>query len=224
MSTAARSYLSPLQADRIDRILEATRALLIEVGIEGISARKLAERSQVSPATLYNRFGNLDTVITLAVIDYFEKSILSPARKSAAGASPLQKAIHSVAVVDDEAQRGPAFARALMKTYYRLDPDRSMPDRLYQSLYQTWLPILEEMSAQALLRPWYPVHRLCCELCDCEMSVMGNWSLGAVANEQLRDRLTFSILAILLGASTEPQLAQVEAAMQEILPRIDGSA
>lgn len=224
MNTAARSYLSPLQADRIDRILEATRALLIEVGIEGITARKLAERSQVSPATLYNRFGSLDNVVTLAVIDHFEKSIQSLVRKGAASASPLQKAIHSLSVVDDEAQRGPAFASALMKTYYRLDPDRSMPDRLYRSLYQTWLPILEEMEAHKLIKPWYPLHRLCSELCDCEMNVMVNWSLKVVANEKLRDRLTFSILALLLGASVEPQAAEIETVLRDILPRIETGA
>ena len=222
-TTAARSYLSPLQADRIDRILAATRKLLIEVGVENLTARKIAEVSQVSPATLYNRFGSLDNVITLAVIDYFEKSIQSLVRKGSGVQSPLSKAIHSLGVVDDEAQRGPAFARALMKTYYKLEADRTMPERLYQSLYQTWLPILEEMQAKKLLKSWYPLHRLCCELCDCEMNVMVSWSLGIVSNEQLRDRLTFSVLAILLGGSAAAQAKEIEAVMQEILPRIEAS-
>ena len=220
MDTAARTYLTSSQADRVDRILAATNRLLVEVGVDKITMRQLAAESQVAAATLYNRFGSKDNIITLAVIDHFERSIQTIVSQVRDVGSPLDHAVYSLKVVHAEAMREPAFPRALMKTYFKLESDRSMPERLYQALYQTWLPIVTAMSDSKSLRPWFDVASLCTELCDCEMNVMGQWGLGIIPDDQLLDKLTFAVLAILLGASTGAQAEAVAKLMQDRLANL----
>lgn len=128
--------------------------------------------------------------------------------------------MYSLKVVHAEAMREPAFSWALMKTYFKLESDRSMPERMYQALYQTWLPIVTAISESKSLRPWFDVASLCIKLCDCEMNVMAQWGLDIIPDDQLLDQLTFAVLAILLGASMGAQAEAVAKLMQDRLARL----
>jgi AcrR family transcriptional regulator len=51
-------------ADQLrDVILEASRAIIAEHGLQALSAREIARRIEYSPGTLYNIFENLDDII-----------------------------------------------------------------------------------------------------------------------------------------------------------------
>ena len=50
-------------------VIEAAGAIVGEVGVEGLTMRKLAERAGVAVATLYNRFGDRDGVVVAFVSD-----------------------------------------------------------------------------------------------------------------------------------------------------------
>jgi AcrR family transcriptional regulator len=64
-------------------VLAAARALIVDVGVDGLSMRKLADRAGVAVGTLYNQFGDRDGVLVAFVdagLDSLEEQVdASPA-------------------------------------------------------------------------------------------------------------------------------------------------
>lgn len=50
--------------DRREALLDATHALVREVGIAGVTTKRIAEAASVSEGTLYNHFANKDELLT----------------------------------------------------------------------------------------------------------------------------------------------------------------
>jgi AcrR family transcriptional regulator len=59
-------------------ILQAALATLGDLGLEGFTARRVAERAGVSTATLFHHFGSLDELQLEAVVGWFEEAISAP--------------------------------------------------------------------------------------------------------------------------------------------------
>lgn len=215
MRAAQEKYMTEAQSSRIQRILDATKRLLAEVGADQMTMRDLALASGVATATLYNRFGSKDNIIMLTVLDHYEQTIRAGMSQLKFGSTPLQKIVYGLGLFDMEIQKHPGLARALMSAYFKLEGSREMPEGLYRSLYQTWLPILKEMQHLRALRSWIPVDLLCEEICDREFGVVMKWSQGAIADKDVLKRLKFSVLSSLLAASTATQARLIEQELQK---------
>src|SRR5262245_58140931 len=126
--------LTERQAARMGRILTSARDLLGEIGAERMTMRDLAAVSGVSAATLYNRFGTKDTLVTHAVLDHYEQAIRKVMVRSTKAETPVEQIAHWVRVIIKDCERRPGFAAALMAAYYRIGNEREMPTRLYDSL------------------------------------------------------------------------------------------
>ena len=71
---AARPLKQPQQprAQRtVERIVEATRALVIELGVDAITTNKVAERAAVNIASLYQYFPNKEALLGAVLESYF---------------------------------------------------------------------------------------------------------------------------------------------------------
>jgi AcrR family transcriptional regulator len=210
MRAAQEKYMTEAQSSRIQRILDATKRLLVDVGADQMTMRDLAVASGVATATLYNRFDSKDNIILLTVLDHYEQTIRSGMSHIRFGSTPLQKIIFGLGLFDMEIRKHPGLARALMSAYFKLEGSREMPESLYRSLYETWLPILQEMQHLRALRSWIPLELLCEELCDREFSMVMKWSQGGIADKDVLKRLKFSVLSMLLAASTGTQARLIE--------------
>lgn len=60
LSSHPRQTLNLRQAETVDKLLDATRALLDEIGHADLTIRMVAARAGVSPATAYNYFASKD--------------------------------------------------------------------------------------------------------------------------------------------------------------------
>ena len=209
MRIATNTDLTDIQSARLERILEATKRLLGELGAERVTMRDIAQASQVAEGTLYNRFGGKDGLISAAVVDYFERSVQAVVEHHRAE-TPLQQSLYSIQVVTGAILEAQPFAHALMRTYFRVDDRLLMPDRLTESVQAAWLPIVQEMHRQRLLRSWVSAPLLCGEICERIFGVVLRWAQGRLADRELQERMTFSILIILLGASRGPQAREIE--------------
>jgi AcrR family transcriptional regulator len=215
MRTAKEKYMTDAQSSRIQRILEATRRLLGEVGAEQMTMRDLAAASGVATATLYNRFGSKDNIIVLTVLDHYDQAIHTAMSQVPFGATPLQKIVYGLGVFDADIRQVQGLARALMSAYFRLEGSREMPDALYKSAYETWFPILQEMRHRRMLRSWVAVELLCEEICDRQFGVVMKWSQKAISDKDLLMRLKFSVLSTLLASATAAQGRLIELELQK---------
>ena len=68
--TPLRRYASPQIAERRRRILDAVKTLIGEVGAEGFTLRDLGQRAGVSVTTIYNIFGDKESVIAHALREF----------------------------------------------------------------------------------------------------------------------------------------------------------
>lgn len=219
MRTASKAVLTEMQSARLERILEATKRLLGELGAERMTMRDVAAASEVAEGTLYNRFGGKDDLITVAVVDYFERSVQSIVEHRHSK-SPVQKFVYGMSVVTKAILQAKPFARALMRTYFRVDNRLEMTDRLTQSVYSTWLPVIQEMQAQQLLRDWVSPPLLCSEICERLFGVVLKWAQGGFPDKELHDRCTLSVLLQVLAASRGSQVKEIETIMIRLSKRL----
>ncbi len=122
MSIAARSYNSPMIAQRREAMLAATRELLTEQGFDCVTMNAVAERAGVVKKTLYNTFGSKDELLLAAIgeviADYRD---LSP---SIAPGFASIRASRLAAI--DQVLTNPAYARAMTISLMQADNDHPL--------------------------------------------------------------------------------------------------
>ena len=191
-----------------------------EVGTDGMTMRDLAAASGVAPGTLYNRFGSKDQVVSMAVLDHFETVIRSRLTDYADAKTPLDKMMAILELIAGDCIRGPTFARALMSTYFKVGSEERILAPLYQALYDSWLPLIEQMHQANLLKPWALPRMLCVEMCDREFGVVMKWAQGDVPDGDFQERSSFAVLLVLQGASQGRQAKAIESRLESISDRV----
>lgn len=215
MRTVTQAVLTDNQSARLDRILAATEQLLRERGAEGMTMRDVAAASQVAEGTLYNRFGGKDGLITIAALDYFDRRVQSLLKRHPTK-SPVQKIEYTVKAGTNAILEAPPLARALMQAYYRVDDKPHIRGHLTQTVYNTVLPITQEMQTLRYLRSWAPASLLCSELCERIFGVTLRWAQGQVPDKSLHDHMVTSMLIVVAGASRRVQMKEVERIIERV--------
>lgn len=217
MGRSSKASPSPdRQSAKLARIMSVTQQLLGEVGVENITMRDLAARSRVAAATLYNRFGTKDRLVTAAVIEHYELAIAHVVARRTTIQKPLDQIVENVRVIVRDCQRRPGFAQALMVAYFKIGNDREMPTRLYAALLHSLLPPIRQMEAGGTLRPWASSQAVAEELCDRMFGAVMKWSQGLVPKPLLLEHALRSLLLSLAGASTAEQADEIGAVLAHI--------
>lgn len=221
MAVKQGKSLTDRQAARLQRILGAAQQLLGDVGVERMTMRDLAAASGVSAATLYNRFGTKDGVVTHAVLDHYEKAVLSEVARGGMTGTPVMQILGMAEVIVSDCRRRKAFAAALMGAYYKIGNAREMPTRLYQALLQTWLGPLQQMRDQGLLSDWISVAALAEDLSDRMFGIVMKWTQGLIPARDFGDHVRMTILLPLAAASRGSQSAELGALLTDVSARIE---
>lgn len=77
------------------RFIEAAQDLIDQVGLEGLSVRKIAEKAGFHNSTIYLYFKNMDHLIMLATLKHFTDYSKSLARLSRQDLPPLDNFLQS---------------------------------------------------------------------------------------------------------------------------------
>lgn len=219
MKASSKQTQSPLREARIERILETTRSLLTEIGPDKITIRGLAAASGVAPATLYNRFGGKEQLISLAVIDHYERYVRQGFLEHAGAGSPLENFIHGLKLLAETCHLHRTFAATAVGMYFKVGELGDAPKAMHRALFETWLLLFAEMRRQDALRAWISLDRLTAEMCERAFAVTFKWAQGEITDEALFDRLLFGTLSILLGASSSKQVLEVEQTLRALLDK-----
>ena len=222
MAVAAKDkVLTARQAARMSRILSTAQQLLGEVGVEQMTMRALAVASGVSAATLYNRFGTKDGVVTLAVLDHYEREIRRVIRSNAHLGTPVAQLVASIRVIVADCLRRPGFAAALMSAYFKIGNEREMPTRLYETQMQSWLPLLQAMHEQGSLQSWASIPLLAEELSDRMFGVVMKWVQGMIPDAAFADRAVITVLLPLAAGSQAAQATELAAVIAATSRRLE---
>lgn len=220
MRATQNKTLTDRQAERLQRILDAARRQLGEVGVERMTMRNLAAMSGVSAATLYNRFGTKDSLVTHAVLDHYEHAVLDEVARGGRAESPIEQIAETVSVIVKDCLRRRGFAAALMRAYFKIGNEREMPMRLYQALVQTWHPALLQMQEAGRLQEWASIPILTEELSDRMFGVVMKWSQGLIPTASFMDRALVTVLVPVAAASKGEQAVELSRLLAELSARL----
>ena len=214
---ARKRTVSKLKDAHIQRVIETTKQLMASEGIESITIRGLAKASGVAPATLYNRFVNKETLISIVVVDHYEREVREGFTGGADAGSPMEGFLGGLELLARTCHESPAFVRAVVGMYYSVGGNRNMPETMYKTLGNTLTELLDQMAQQGALKDWVCVDATCAEICERCFSVVHRWVIDDIPGQSLVNHLNFGALSILIGVSQAAQAQQIEAMLQQIL-------
>lgn len=185
---------------RRGRIVLAAAALLREVAIDEMSVKMIADRAELSPATVYNLFGTKAAVL-LKVYEHellvFERSV---AETGAADA--LEAIFGAVSLVADFYRSDPRFYRATMSTRNAgLDPDMVMS--AHRPRVAFWSKMVQAAVAEGLLVADANVERLGVLLIQISGGVLGHWGADIITVDTLELETSYGFACALLPFATE---------------------
>ena len=202
MSAASQkrsSYSSESMARRRTRVLEEARKLIAEAGYDGVTMRLLAERSEVASATLYNIYGNKETVIATAVSELFEEQMAHP---SAEGGSGLDATLARTRWIADEIKRMPEYTRAMVTVYFSGSAENLVRDLLRRITTDAHRTLLESLRKKGGLLPWVDIDLLASLTANQQYAAVHDWAIGKVSTDLLADRQIYELLLALSGVTT----------------------
>ena len=212
------SYSSESMARRRTRVLEEARKLVAEAGYEGVTMRLLAERSEVASATLYNIYGNKETLVATAVSELFEEQMAHAAAESGSG---LDGTIARTRWIAGEIERMPEYTRAMVTVYFSASAENLVRDLLRRITTDAHRQLLESLRRKGGLLPWVDIDLLASQTANHQYAAVHDWAIGKVSMDRLADRQIYELLLALSGVTSgeineevRRRLAETQAALQ----------
>ena len=197
MPAPRKNLLTKASSDRLDRILAAAARRLEQDGIDGLTMRNLAQDSGVSPVTLYNRFGSKDNIISLVVINSFDRNIDLTQRSVDHSTSPFDHLLVLLGLLEHELRDKKGFSQALMVLLFKHDNDRELPNTVYSMLRTRVFSSIRDMHLIGELQGWAPVEPIATEITDRILGTAMKWTQRTLTDKDLLSSLRFSVLTTL---------------------------
>lgn len=194
--------LTPLQAERKARVLECTRELLAEVGYDGLQMRLLAERAGVALMTLYNRFGNKDDLILLALQELLAE-LAGRARSS--GREGIEFILHNGGIIADQILETPRYAQAMALMLFNGQIGSPIVNALLVNNVSQNLKRVREMIELKELTEDVDANLLARTLSTCTWSTNLLWMKGLIPDSEFKreyQRAPLLVLAPAMSPST----------------------
>lgn len=191
-------YSSPLIIERRKRLLREARQMIAEDGLEGFSVRQLCRRAGVAQRTLYNAFQNKDRVIALAIreaYDDFNKNV-----RYRTDANTLAGVLDRTIAINRRNFKVRNYTKAVVSIYFGPGTPRDVWETLRDmsvNAIHEWLMI---MQARNELRSWVHAYHFATAMANVQYSVINDWCLDRLSDEEYLPRLAESMLLLLIGA------------------------
>ncbi len=209
---------------RRTRIIDAAVALTRETGLAGLSVRMIADRAEVSPATVYNLFGAKAAVIAKV----YERDLTDFERRVADAdpADALEAVFDAVAVACSLYRADPQFYRAALRTG-EADMDKEMVLATYLPRVAFWRNLAERAKADGWLRPDADAQRLGVLMIQISTGALARWIAHIVSLDVLELETAFGMAVVMSPFATEAGRERLEArqrALAAALSRLEAEA
>lgn len=209
----ASGYSSPSILARRDRILNETRKMISELGLNRLGMDDVARRANVAKRTLYNAFQSKEHLVATAISKYFEayeQKILY----SKDDAATLDWMVQYLIIVARRNQEIRNYTRALMAIYHSPDVDPEIRQAIHDIAARSHAPWVRQLAASRQLQPWIKPDSLVSLLVRYRYAVAQAWTEGEIAEEDF-------VLEVLRGFFTFMAGATKGRARKEILELLE---
>ncbi len=208
------SYSSPAMQARRQRILEETRALIAEQGIDGFRMMDLCRRADVAKQTLYYAFGSKNLLIASAIRDFFEEYERAIPYHSPSGT--LERMIERIVAISQRNLHIRHYVAAIVTFYYGSAASPELWATLHDIITLPQRPYVEALARQRQLQPWIDPQQLIDALDGQRLSVSNDWIHSRISDEDMIDRMVLGHLTYLLGSVKGAARRKIEATLGEI--------
>lgn len=215
MDAKPRKYASTRQIERRGKILEETRDLIAEFGVEGVTMRDLAERSGVALATLYNNYGSKDALISEAVQELFEERLANLVDLPPQ-ADPLLAYEARLRASVSEVHRIPEYAKVMTVLYFTQSGPGGIRDILHGFAKSGYLAVVEDLAQEGLLLDAVVPDLLADEITSSNYAVIAKWRQGHVPDEALFDRMMYTGLTLIAGSARSELQTRIQARLKAL--------
>lgn len=206
---------------RRSRIVQAAAALLREVAIDEMSVKMIADRADVSPATVYNLFGTKGAVL----MKVYERELLDFERRvsEARSADALDAIFGAIAIVAGLYRSDPRFYRATMSARDAgLDADMVLS--AHRPRVAFWCKMVQRAVAEGLLAPDANVERLGVLLIQISGGVLGHWGANLISVDRLELETSYGFACALLPFATQAARPGLDARRRALESALDAEA
>ena len=206
---AKRKYESARQLQRQRHILATVRAMLDEVGYEGMTIRALARRAEVAQGTLYNLYGGKDGLV-LAAVD----ELMADLAGAAAEQAP-EEGINAIlalnGVLGEQIRATPRYADAMTRILFHVQPDDPLVDVLFARSYPFFKAQLVTAQHKGEVRCDIDTDLLARHLVGQQWGGVLLWMMGMMPVDDGGKESRRSGLITLMGIATDSARKSLEA-------------
>ena len=193
-------YDSALMHERRQRILQETRRVIEENGIENLSMRELCKRADDAQRTLYNAFGSKDRIVGLAIQEnYFEQVARM---KFDTAPDTMEGVIDRTARVCMHFGRQRNYLKAVMDLYYAPTVHKDTITMMRELSYGNVRPWLQQLAQREQISPSLSLEQIENDMTDLAFSVMRKWSIGDIGVARMADEAVRGFLVLTIGSTT----------------------
>jgi AcrR family transcriptional regulator len=198
------------------KIIDAAYSLLREVGVDEISVKMIADRADVSAATVYNLFGSKGAVLAKVYERDFEGFA---AEVAAAGApSAIDAIFDSIRIAGDLYRNDPSFYRGMSIRNPRAEPELVVSVQSPRRAF--WQTLLELAIGQGDLAPDARTDLVSMAMLQLVGGAFGHWCADLITVDEMELQTGYGIARLLLGmarpsgrAKLQRRIAAIEASL-----------
>jgi AcrR family transcriptional regulator len=198
--------------ERRARIVDAAYDLLREVGAGELSVKMIADRADVSAATIYNLFGAKGAVLEKVYARNFETFAARVAE--AAGPSALDEAFVAIRVAADLYRSDPAFYRGMSLGNPRAEPDLVISVQGPRLAY--WRVLLDRAVGERDLAAETRTDLIAMAMLQLGGGAFGAWCAALITVDELELQTAYGLARLLIGVAEPAARAKLQARIAEL--------
>lgn len=140
--------LSPAQAERRARLVDAAYGLACEGGYAAVTIAAVCERAEVARATVYHHFGSKDHLIAEAILRWGDELQAKMRAAPPAKGDLLERVVQTLQHVIDAVEQQPGLFEAAMAAVVTSDPGVDKTQRSLSSLVSSYLETILDADGE----------------------------------------------------------------------------
>jgi len=201
MTTERKTYASPRQLERQQRVLACARVAISKVGYDRLTMKDLAESSEVSTKTLYNLYNSKDELLVAAVADLLAD--LAERHDVVAAEPGIARMLARVSAISAQVVATPAYAETMARTLFQASKDNDLIEVLLKNARLTVLSQLREAEKAGELQPGVDLEQTATVLTGHQWSVVLMWNKGLIPLEEFEEQAQRSQLMSLIPIAND---------------------
>ena len=197
---------------RRSRIVDAAYALLREVGVDDLSVKMIADRADLSPATVYNLFGAKGAVLSRV----YERDFDGFVAKVAAAGSPsaLDEIFDSVRITADLYRSDPSFYRGI--TIRNPRAERELVISVHSPREAFWRDLLARAVREGDLAHGARTDLASMVMLQMSGGAFGYWCADLITLEEMELQTSYAFALLLMGLARPSGRTKLQARIAAI--------